>query len=105
MNLIIKACLSEPPSESLYFRYLTLVAKEKLKYEVLVESEKDLKDLYYKYLKRKGAMDYVSQIIVPEEKEIGIRIDTENSSRKTIVVKCIVCENVLSLIEKIENYK
>jgi hypothetical protein len=101
MNLIIRASLAEPPSESLYFRYLTLVAQKNLNYFVLIESEKEMKDLYFNYFRNKGLMDYVDQIIVPEEKENGVRLDIINNRPETIVVKKIDCENVINLIGQI----
>ena len=42
MNLIISSTLSsDPPSEGLYFRFLTMVAAKDLDYCVVVESEKE----------------------------------------------------------------
>jgi len=39
MNLIINAELSsDPPSEGLFFRFLTMVAKKDLEYYILLES-------------------------------------------------------------------
>lgn len=105
MNLIIKASLSEPPSEALYFRYLTLVAKSHLNFEVLIESEKARVDFYFKFLKKRGMMDYVSEIIIPEYSIEGVRIDAELNYPKTILVKAISCENVVALLGQIKFLK
>ena len=51
MNLIIAAELTgDPPSEGLYFRHLTMVAKKDLFYDVVIESEKENIDIYYHFL-------------------------------------------------------
>lgn len=83
MNLIIPANLSEPPSEGLMFRYLTLVSKKELKYSNLLEAPNDMIDMYYYYLKQRGMFDYIDDIIAPPHKEQGViihasRIDWSN---------------------------
>ena len=105
VNLIINACLSEPPTESLYFRYLTLVARKNLDYNVLIESERELKDLYFKFLREKGAMDFENEIIAPEDREDGVRIDISNNYSKTIIVGRIDCSNVINLIGQISFFR
>ena len=101
MNLIINAGLSEPPSEALYFRHLTLIANDKLHYEILIESRREMIDFYFKYLKKQGMMDYVEEIIIPEYAVEGVRIDYELTYPRTILVKKICCENVLSIFGQI----
>ena len=55
MNLIIVSELSsDPPSEGLYFRFLTMMAQKELGYDVVLESEPDMVDINWKFLKRKG---------------------------------------------------
>lgn len=83
MNLIIPANLSEPPSEGLMFRYLTLVSKKELKYSNLLEAPNDMIDMYYRYLKQRGLFDYIDDIIAPPHREHGVvindsRIDWSN---------------------------
>ena len=75
MNLIIISELT--CNEGLYFRFLTLSAKIDLEYDVLIESEKDKIDHYYKILKEKGWFDFVDDFVTPEDKEDGVRIDTK----------------------------
>lgn len=72
MNLIIPANLSEPPSEGLMFRYLTLISKKELKYSNLLEAPNDMIDVYYRYLKQRGLFDYIDDIIATPHKERGI---------------------------------
>lgn len=63
-----------PPTSISCFRDLTFYAHEYCCYNVLVEGEP--KDNYYQFLKRRGAMDYVDDILLPGE-EIGMRVDND----------------------------
>ena len=106
MNLLIVSELSsDPPSEGLYFRFLTLIAKEELDYDVLLESEKESIDIYYKFLKRRGWYDFIDAIVTPEEGEEGVRIDTELNYPKTIKVDYIRCENTPNLMGQLKELR
>ncbi|HBY69282.1 MAG TPA: hypothetical protein DEG69_16955 [Flavobacteriaceae bacterium] len=101
MNLIISAGLSEPPSESLPFRYVTSVSKCDYKLDVLLESEQEMKDMYWGFLRKRGMLDYVQYIITPEEKENGIRVDFELNYPKTVVTQKITLENQQTILKHI----
>ncbi len=106
MNLIISSRItSDPPSEGLYFRYLTMVAKEDLKFCVVVESEKESIDRHYKFLKEKGWYDYVEDFVVPEWRIEGVRIDPELNYPLTIRAPYIKYENTLSLLGQIKSMR
>ena len=106
MNLIISSTLSsDPPSEGLYFRFLTMVAAKDLDYCVIVESEKEKIDPLYKFLKQKGWYDFVSDIVVPEWKIEGVRIDTRNEYPLTIKTDYIRCENTPNLLGQIKTMR
>jgi hypothetical protein len=103
MNLIIVSGLSsDPPSEGLYFRFLTLMAKKELDFDVLLESEEEFIDIYYHFLKRKGWYDFIDAIVTPEEGEEGVRIDTELNYPKTIKVNYIRCENTPNVLGQLK---
>ncbi len=103
MNLIIVADLSsDPPSEGLYFRFLTMVAQKELGYDVLLESEQEMIDINWKFLKRKGWFDFVDDIIIPEWRLEGVRIDTQNNYPMTIRTPYIRCENNPNLLGQIK---
>ena len=105
MNLIITAELSsDPPSEGLYFRFLTMVAKKDLDYTVVLEAERDSVDIYWKFLKRKGWFDFIDDIILPEWREEGVRIDTQLNYPMTIRTDYIRCENTPSLLGQLKNF-
>jgi hypothetical protein len=100
MNLIVVSHLTT--NEGLYFRYLTMTVKSYLGMDVLVEAQKEQIDYYYKLLKRKGLYDYVSEILSPDTKEEGIRLDTELNYPLTVTTKNISVTNVNNLIMQIK---
>ena len=101
MNLVIVSHLVKPPSEGLMFRHLTMEAKYTLSYEVTIESPKDLVDNYYHFLKKRGLFDFVDDIILPEWRIEGVRIDSELDYPRTVKADYIRCENVLNLMGQI----
>ena len=100
MSLIVVSDLTL--NEGLYFRYLSMTANSYLEMDVLVEAQKDQRDYYYKTLKRKGYYDCVSDIICPEDREAGIRIDTDYNYPMTIITDSICCTNAMSLIMQVK---
>lgn len=106
MNLIIVSELSsDPPSEGLYFRFLTMVAKKDLDYSVVLEAEKDTVDRYWKFLKKRGWFDFIDDIIVPEWREEGVRIDTRLDYPMTIKAEYIRCENTPLLLGQMKSMR
>ena len=79
-----------------------MTAKSYLEMDVLVEDQKDQRDYYFKILKKKGFYDCVSDIICPEDREAGIRIDTEYNYPLTVVTNSICCTNAMSLIMQVK---
>jgi len=106
MNLIIVSHLSsDPPSEGLYFRFLTMMAQKELNYSVVLESEECDVDTYYKFLKRKGWFDFVEDIILPEWNEEGVRIDDKINYPLTIQAPYIRCENTPFLLGQLKSIR
>ena len=83
MRLIIDAELTEPPSETSVFRDITLYSSIFLNYEVLIQCERDVKDLYWYWLKNRGAFDFVVDF-VEKNTETGITMASKNAN---IIVK------------------
>ena len=71
--------------------------------DVIVEAQKEQIDYYYSILKRKGLYDFVSEIISPDIKEEGIRLDTELNYPLTVKTKNISVTNVNNLIMQIKS--
>tara|TARA_Y100000817_G_C16806672_1_gene522292 strand:+ start:144 stop:347 length:204 start_codon:yes stop_codon:yes gene_type:complete len=60
-----------------------------------------MKDMYWGFLTKRGMFDYIEDIVMPEEKENGIRIDYELNYPKTVVAKKITIENQEKLLKHI----
>ena len=103
MNLIVVSKLT--CNEGLYFRYITLIAKTELGYDVLIESEEKDIDYYYKTLKAHGWFDFIDDFIEPRHRLEGVRIDTEQNYPMTIRTKQIKCENTLNLLGQIKSLR
>jgi len=93
VKIIIRGELCEPPSDINCFRDVTLYGSCFLKADILLESPKGMKDLYYHWLKDHGAYDFVEEIIRRNE-DYGFRVGPTDGN---LVVDRIVAEN-LSLI-------
>lgn len=104
MNLIIAAPLSEPPTESLAFRHITLESHVQLSMDCLIEVEQEMKDAYYRYLLARGLLDWVEQIVTPPENENGLRLDLEVKKPATIRVNSITFDNYVTILDKVRNY-
>ena len=83
MLLVIQATLSVPPSSVHCFRDLSLYATTFCKLEVVTCCDEDTKDMYWTWLKRHGAMDFIKDIVVPGEAK-GFTIGDNKFSNFTI---------------------
>ena len=101
MNLIIVAGLTEPPTETLPFRDVTSTSKCDYKMNVQIESQQEMKDLYWRFMRKTGMFDYVEDIVTPEEREEGLRVDFELNYPKTILAKSIDLGTQKNLLEHI----
>ena len=79
-----------------------MTAKSYLEMDVLVEAPESKIDYYFNILKKKGFYDYVSEILSPDKREEGVRLDTECNYPLTIVAESINCVNVMNLIGQIK---
>ena len=99
-NLIIHGDLVNPPSSVSSIRELTFFAHEYLHREVLLECS-DNKDFYYKFLKLRGAMDFIDDILLTGE-EKGDRIDTDVHYAPTVFVTKVINQyNILQILQSI----
>lgn len=96
MKLIIESVFSEPPSEISCFRDVTLYAKTFVFEDILLKCRKGTRSMYWKWLKKHGAHDFISYLIRDDEKESGYTISRE---RGNIKVERI-CVNNLDFILK-----
>ena len=103
MNLVIVSELT--CNQGLYFRHVTMMAKTELDYDVLIESEAEQIDHYYKRLKSKGWFDFVDDFVEPRHRLEGVRIDTEWNYPRTIKANRIGYENALSLLGQLKSLR
>ena len=98
MTLIIRDQLVNPPTWFASFRDLTLYCNIFLHDDVVIESD-DI-DTYYRWIKPRGGMDFVEDIIRPGS-EPGVHLDFARHYPGTIITDRIAPENVHRLIASI----
>lgn len=98
MRLIVRASITNPPTNILSFRDLTYFAKHKLYMDVLIET--NFTDIYYKWLKPIGGMDYIDDIL-PVGIENGLRLEPIPLYSPSIIVDRITPENEKQLSKRI----
>lgn len=96
MVIIYDCHLTEPPSSVSCFRDITLYSEIFLKNDNLVKCPKGARSLYWNWLKKHGAHDFLEGIVFNEEKQEGIRI----GKNETINFN-LLNENSLSELVKI----
>jgi hypothetical protein len=100
--LIISDQLVEPPTDSLAFRTVTMMACYNLHMDVLLHTTQSMKDSYYQWMKPRGLLDFIEELINECENEDGIRIDVSPTYPRTIVTKSIRFENQLNILGQIK---
>ena len=104
MNLITLSKLT--CNEGLFFRYITMSAKQDLNYDILIEAQDPEEiDKYYKKLKKHGWYDVVDDFILPEWDVVGVRIDVEFNYPMTIKTDQITCENTPNILGQIKSLR
>lgn len=99
-NLILDARFSEPPSECTVFRDVSMYAKFFLHLNVLVECSGNEKDIYYYWLKSRGAFDYIDDIIEPGQ-ENGILLSYLRGNISVVCLSADTLSFVLTQLKKI----
>jgi hypothetical protein len=100
MTLLIRDQLTCPPTWFASYRDLTLYCAVFLRLEIVLESENP--DLYYRWIKPRGGMDFVEDIVRPGS-ERGVHLDITRQFPGTIVTDRIAPENVHRLIAAIRS--
>lgn len=98
MTLIIRDQLTCPPTWFASYRDLTLYCAIMLKLDIVLES--DDPDTYYRWIKPRGGMDFIHDIVRPGS-EPGVHLDIERQFPATIITDRIAPENVHRLIAAI----
>ena len=93
-------------NEGLYFRFITMVAKHELDYDILIEARNRKEvDKYYKILKPNGWFDFIDDFVLPESNIIGVRIDVSLNYPMTIKTDRITCENTPMILGQIKSLR
>ena len=103
MKLKIESCLSEPPSEISCFRDVTLYARTWVFEDVLVVCPPGTRTMYWRWLKSRGAHDFVSDLMRSDEKEPGYSIGT--TPGHNIVTDRIACYNLSEIICSLQQFR
>jgi hypothetical protein len=98
MTLLIRDQLTCPPTWFASYRDLTLYCAIFLKLDIVIESENP--DPYYRWIKPRGGMDFIEDIIRPGS-ESGLHLDLRREFPRTIITDRIAPENVHRLIASI----
>ena len=98
MTLLIRDQLTCPPTWFASYRDLTLYCAIFLKLDIVIESENP--DPYYRWIKPRGGMDFIEDIIRPGS-ECGLHLDLRREFPRTIITDRIAPENVHRLIASI----
>ena len=95
MTLLIRDQLTCPPTWFASYRDLTLYCAIFLKLDIVLESENP--DPYYRWIKPRGGMDFIEDIVRPGS-ERGVHLDITHNFPATIITDRIAPENVHRLI-------
>jgi len=98
MTLLIRDQLTCPPTWFASYRDLTLYCAIFLHLDIVIESEDA--DTYYQWIKPRGGMDFIEDIIRPGS-ECGLHLDLRREFPRTIITDRIAPENVHRLIASI----
>ena len=100
MTLLIRDQLTCPPTWFASYRDLTLYCAIFLKLDIVLESENP--DPYYRWIKPRGGMDFIEDIVRPGS-ERGVHLDITRNFPATIITDRIAPENVHRLIGAIRS--
>jgi len=98
MTLIIRDSLVNPPTWFASFRDLTLYCSIFLHDDIVIES--DSADIYYRWIKSRGGMDFVEDFVRPGAED-GVHVDIAPNFPYTVVTDRIAPENMSYLIAQI----
>lgn len=101
-TIIFYEGIVEPPTESLAIRGLCLYMQIfQKKREILLETERDNTDMYYRWTKHSGLWDFIEDIVHPEHDIRGLRLATVKVRPPSIKIDRVSWDNVHDLIERV----
>jgi len=100
MVVIYDSILTEPPSSVHCFRDVTLYSSVFLRFDNLIACPKGTRSMYWKWIKKYGAHDFVDALIVVDESQEGLTVGLG----KKIHTKIINESNYDELINKLRKF-
>ena len=101
-TLIIRGELTEPPSWFPSFRELTMRLKGSVVSVILIESDRKMRDLYWRWTGRNGGRDFVNDMVFSDEYVPGIKLDSRHDRlHPTVTTEKIVPENLDDLAGRV----
>lgn len=101
-TLIIRGELTEPPTWFPSYRELTMRLKGSVVSVILIESERQMRDLYWRWTGRNGGRDFVSDLVFPDEYVPGIKLDSQHDRlHPTVTTERITPENLNELTGRV----
>lgn len=98
MVIMYDSVLTEPPSSVYCFRDVTLYVKVFLEKDNLLICPKGTRTMYWEWIKKYGAHDFIEEILTDEESEYGIHVG-ENKNININVLNEINYGNVIGEIK------
>ena len=102
MVIIYDCELTEPPSSIHCFRDITLFSKIFLNADNLIKCPNGTRSMYWDWIKRYGAHDFIEQLLKYEENQNGIVVAKQNANIK---IKSINEFNYGKIINILKSYK
>ena len=103
-RIIFYEGIVEPPTETLAIRglclYLNIFGKDS---EILLETRKKHRDLYFQWIKQTGLSDFVEEIVYPEYKVMGFRIAAQKVRSPYMKVDRISFDNLNYILSKLKS--
>jgi hypothetical protein len=99
--LIFVESVIEPPSENLAIRSLCILLTLRSDCDFLFETTEEMKDLYFRWIKRNGMHDFISELVLFEEKVQGYRISLDKCNGPGLIVNRIDYSNLGHVISSI----
>ena len=101
-TLIIRGELTEPPTWFPSFRELTMRLKGSVVAVILIESDRQMRDLYWRWTGRNGGRDFVNDMVFSDEYVPGIKLDSSHDRlHPTVTTEKIVPENLDELAGRV----
>ena len=99
MVIMYDSMLTEPPSSVYCFRDITLYVQVFLEKDNILVCPKGTRTMYWEWIKKYGAQDFIAELITDKEVEYGLSIG-ENKSIDINILNEFNYGNVINIIRE-----